>query len=261
MHNLDGHVDALLGGRHCAEVAGTPVGLLHGCETVQIEKPVEVAEGDGDRNEDHVLWVASEVWDVLHNLAGKDEHCEEDVGQEGKTSTTNESVESEPHHALPDDSGSEEGAEVDHIGAPEHLARAPVLLVLHDGEVAAPVCASPAEALVEVLHASLDGGLKHCIRVELNGDLPAESVDVASQTLVVIAVQWHATPAVIQEVVPELVGLEDLGAIGSSAAREGGDGSIDSCNGGDMVSMCIGLRDSRESLPLVVALFQVRRSR
>lgn len=70
-----------------------------------------------------------------------------------------------------------------------------------------PVSSSPAHALRGVAGVMLDRGFNRRVESgfpsELKDDLPSVVVDVASQALVIVAVEGTSTPGVVAEVVGE----------------------------------------------------------
>lgn len=209
------------------QILATPACLGHCADGVHVQEAVEVAEQDHAGEEDQVRWMAGEVRDELHDFREEEPSRErsQTPRTESRRAVSESLAEKVNEAAIYKQRRSLKLTEVDHVGAPCILQGAPVSFVGHDGEVTAPVSASPTKTLVEVCPVRFQASLEN--HRSLQSDLPAMRVQVASQELVVVRVERTTEPSIMSELVFELLGGQDVSTVSRRTATEGGDATID----------------------------------
>lgn len=161
------------------DVLATPRGLCQSAQGVDIQQGVEVGECDEHGNVHHVLGVATKVRDHADRLREEKPDEEQNPAQRlGVGRARSQNLRQEPGETDVDEQRRVlEHGEVDDVTTPGVLARAPVSLVAHDGEVATETSTGPSQALVNIPpvllqcrleeHGCLDGDLPALIRVDL----------------------------------------------------------------------------------------------
>ncbi|EFE44247.1 hypothetical protein TRV_00979 [Trichophyton verrucosum HKI 0517] len=203
---------------------------------IELDEAVEVAEEDGDGQQQKVGRIADVVAQQLDELA--DEHPEQQrvegpcplLGVPGLGALVAEGQQAE----VADEGGRRERRQEDRIRAPR-LAAAETekdgqrrdlqpddLLLDEGGEVAAPVAAGPADALLEELRVVLERRLDLGLRVVLEVGLPAVGDHPAREEVVVVGVELVAAepPLLVGEAQGELAVLQDLGAVRNGPSRQ-----------------------------------------
>ncbi|EFE37102.1 uncharacterized protein ARB_04630 [Trichophyton benhamiae CBS 112371] len=211
---------------------------------IELDEAVEVAEEDGDGQQQEVGRVADVVAQQLDELA--DEHPQQQrvegprplLGVPGLGALVAEGQQAE----VADEGGRRERRQEDRIRAPR-LAAAEIqtqthrerqkdgqrrdlqpddLLLDEGGEVAAPVAAGPADALLEELRVVLERRLDLGLRVVLEVGLPAVGDHPAREEVVVVGVELVAAepPLLVGEAQGELAVLQDLGAVRNGPSRQ-----------------------------------------
>lgn len=101
-----------------------------------------------------------------------------------------------------------------------------IALLEKTGIVASPVASCPAGALVEKLHASLQGGLDLALGFVLNPGVPLVADEPSSHKVVIIGIEGVLLPSLVLEAVQECLALQNLGPVGASAAGHARSSSV-----------------------------------
>lgn len=127
--------------------------------------------------------------------------------------------------------------------SPEDIA-----LPAQTGPVAAPVASGPARALVQELHALLQGGLNLAFPIVLDPSLHLVTDQPPSHEVVVVGIENVPGPAFRLKALQEVMALQDLGAIGASAAGHTGSSAVDVMGSGNLEVAPLDVR-STEPVP------------
>lgn len=216
--------------------ATAPGRHVEGKESPKFDETVEVAKGDGDGQEHEVTRVPHKEANKLDNL-GEAEH-------EGELSpecifavrllpADGSLPASQQQKRVDHERQGREGSKVESIGAPwllpKHMA-----LPAQTSPVAAPVASGPARALVQELHALLQGGLNLAFPIVLDPGLHLVADQPASHKVVVVGIENVTSPALRLKALQEVMALQDLRSIGTGAAGHARGSAINVMGGGDL---------------------------
>lgn len=227
---VQGGENGARGGVFFAEPCGAVTCLVQRVQGVRLDDhAVEVAKENRQRQEDNVGGIMPEVAQQLHEPA-----CEPPEPQQCKRQQAQPRAErlgGSPagvcEEQVPRQCARRQRRQEDRVGAPG-LLPPDVAFDEEARQVAPPVAARPAQTLQEVLAVVLERRLHLALVVELHLDLPVVRDHPARQEVVVVGrVEPASAPLLVVEGPLEVLVLQDITAVGGSAAGEAWQAAVD----------------------------------